>query len=61
MLSVDRRRLSDDWDYVRLYRTGEQRADLLADWLPSYNHHRGHTALCGLPITRVNNLSGNYS
>ncbi|MHA3704919.1 IS481 family transposase, partial [Jatrophihabitans sp. YIM 134969] len=33
-----------------------------AVWLHTYNHHRGHTALGGLPpATRVTNLSGQYN
>ncbi|MET8714570.1 IS481 family transposase, partial [Streptomyces sp. NPDC004735] len=32
------------------------------DFLHTYNHHRCHTALGGLPpISRVNNASGQYS
>ncbi|WP_270888333.1 integrase core domain-containing protein, partial [Pedococcus sp. 5OH_020] len=39
----------------------ERRAALPA-WLHEYNHHRPHTA-CGNqpPITRLTNLSGQYS
>jgi len=33
-----------------------------ADFLHTYNHHRGHTALGGLsPADRVTNLAGQYS
>lgn len=51
-----------EWAYVRLYRTNAERKRLLPGWLHRYNYHRSHTALGGLPpISRVNNLSGNYS
>jgi transposase InsO family protein len=36
-----------------------QRRATLDPWLHMYNHHRGHTALKGLPpASRVTNLSG---
>jgi transposase InsO family protein len=48
--------------YAQAFDTGEQRATALTDWLHTYNHHRGHTALGGQPpITRVNDLPGHYS
>ncbi|MFJ3901147.1 IS481 family transposase, partial [Streptomyces sp. NPDC090025] len=32
------------------------------DWLHTYNHHRGHTALTGKPpASRVPNLTGQYT
>ena len=56
------RTLLEEWAYVRLYRSNARRAGLLPSWLHTYNHHRCHTALRGLPpIARVNNLSGNYT
>jgi transposase InsO family protein len=56
------RTLLEEWAYVRLYRDNARRTALLPGWLHTYNHHRCHTALGGLPpIARVNNLSGNYS
>ena len=52
----------DEWAYVRLYRSNGERARLLPTWLHRYNHHRSHTALGGRPpISRVNNLPGNYT
>ncbi len=46
----------DEWADVRLYRSNAERRRLLGGWL-----HRSHTALRWLPpISRVNNLSGNY-
>lgn len=56
------RTLLEEWAYVRPYRSNDHRSHLLAAWLHTYNHHRCHTALGGLPpIARVNNLSGNYT
>jgi transposase InsO family protein len=48
--------------YAQAFDTGEQRATALTDWLHTYNHHRGHTALGGQPpIKRVNDLPGHYT
>jgi transposase InsO family protein len=48
--------------YAQVFDTGEQRATALTDWLHTYNHHRGHTALGGQPpINRVNDLPGHYT
>jgi transposase InsO family protein len=56
------RTLADEWAYTHPYRTDTQRCDAYPDWLHTYNHHRGHTALGGLPpAARVPNLSGQYS
>ena len=56
------RTLLEEWAYVRPYRNNEQRTQLLEGWLHLYNFHRSHTALGGLPpISRLNNLSGNYT
>jgi transposase InsO family protein len=53
------RTLADEWAYARLYRTDADRCAAFSDWLHTYNHHRGHTALGGNPpATRVPNLSG---
>ena len=53
------RTLADEWPYARLYRTDTERCDAYPAWLHTYNHHRGHTALGGLPpASRVPNLSG---
>jgi transposase InsO family protein len=52
----------NEWAYVRLYRSNSERRRLLKAWLHRYNYHRSHTALGGLPpVSRVNNLSGNYT
>jgi transposase InsO family protein len=53
------RTLLEEWAYARLYRTDSERCQTFSTWLHSYNHHRGHTALGGLPpASRVPNLSG---
>ena len=56
------RTLADEWAYARTYRTDSERCNAYTDWLHTYNHHRGHTALGGQPpATRVPNLSGQYN
>jgi len=53
------RTLLDEWAYARPYASETERRAALAPWLHIYNHHRGHTALGGLPpASRVTNLSG---
>ncbi|QUQ67902.1 IS481 family transposase [Kutzneria sp. CA-103260] len=56
------RTLLDEWAYARPYRSETERREALPRWLHTYNHHRGHTALAGLPpASRVPNLTGQYS
>jgi transposase InsO family protein len=56
------RTLLEEWAYARPFTSAQDRADALPTWLHTYNHHRTHTALGGKPpITRVNNLAGQYS
>jgi transposase InsO family protein len=56
------RTLADEWAYARPYATETERRAALDPWLHIYNHHRGHTALKGLPpASRVTNLSGQNS
>ncbi|WP_371520805.1 IS481 family transposase [Kitasatospora sp. NBC_01300] len=53
------RTLLDEWAYARPYRTEQERRDAYPDWLHTYNHHRGHTALAGKPpASRIPNLTG---
>ena len=52
------RTLIDEWAYARIYTSSEDRAQALQDWTHIYNHHRGHSAIGGPPITRVNNVAG---
>ncbi|WP_371515866.1 IS481 family transposase [Kitasatospora sp. NBC_01300] len=56
------RTLLDEWAYARPYRTEQERRDAYPDWLHTYNHHRGHTALAGKPpASRIPNLTGQNS
>ncbi|OIK00153.1 IS481 family transposase [Streptomyces colonosanans] len=56
------RTLLDEWAYARPYRSEAERRAAFSDWLHTYNHHRGHTALAGKPpASRVPNLTGQYS
>ena len=53
------RTLLEEWAYAREYRSEAERAAAYPDWLHTYNHHRGHTALKGKsPIDLVPNLPG---
>lgn len=56
------RTMADGWGYARCYTSEPERRQALPAWLHEYNHHRPHTA-CGNkpPITRLINLSGQYS
>jgi transposase InsO family protein len=56
------RTLTDGWAYARCYESESERRQALPAWLHEYNHHRSHTA-CGNkpPITRLTNLSGQYT
>nr|WP_203724932.1 IS481 family transposase [Streptomyces sp. SID13588] len=55
------RTLADEWAYLRPYTSNDERTAALPDFLHTYNHHRGHTALGGNPpITRANNPAGQY-
>jgi transposase InsO family protein len=56
------RTLADEWAYARPYRSDTERCQAFTTWLHTYNHHRGHTALGGLPpASRVPNLTGQYT
>jgi transposase InsO family protein len=56
------RTLLEEWAYVRPYVSDAARTRALAKWLHTYNHHRCHTALGGEPpVTRVNNVAGQYT
>jgi transposase InsO family protein len=56
------RTLLDEWAYAKAYRTETERREAFGPWLHTYNHHRRHTALNGLPpASRVPNLAGQYS
>jgi transposase InsO family protein len=56
------RTMLEEWAYARPYRTETERVACFDQWLHTYNHHRGHTALGGLsPADLVPNLSGQNS
>ncbi|MCX4808938.1 IS481 family transposase [Streptomyces sp. NBC_01214] len=56
------RTLLDEWPYARPYRSEQERRDAFPQWLHTYNHHRGHTALAGKPpASRIPNLTGQYT
>jgi transposase InsO family protein len=49
----------EEWAYAQPYRSETERAATFNDWLHTYNHHRGHTALGGKsPADLVPNLRG---
>ena len=55
------RTMADGWAYGRMFTTETARRKALPAWLHEYNHHRPHTATESRPpITRLNNLSGQY-
>ena len=57
------RTMLDEWAYVRLYRSNQERLAALPRWLKSYNQRRPHTALDGSPpmTVLINKVAGNYS
>jgi len=56
------RTLTAGWAFRRLYLSETQRRKALPGWLHEYNHHRPHSAIGRrAPITRLTNLSGQYS
>jgi transposase InsO family protein len=56
------RTLLNEWAYARPYRTETERREAFGPWLHTYNHHRAHTALGGLPpASRIPNLTGQNS
>ncbi|MBB6380587.1 transposase InsO family protein [Pseudonocardia eucalypti] len=56
------RTLAHEWAFRRLYTSESQRRKALPGWIHEYNHHRPHTATGRHPpITRLTNLSGQYT
>lgn len=56
------RTLVDGWGYAQCYTSETQRRQALPGWLHEYNHHRPHTACRNqAPISRLTNLSGQYT
>ena len=53
------RTMLEEWAYAQPYTSETERAATFTDWLHTYNHHRGHTALGGQsPADLVPNLCG---
>lgn len=53
------RTMLEEWAYAKPYLSEAERVADFADWLHTYNHHRGHTALGGKsPADLVPNLCG---
>jgi transposase InsO family protein len=56
------RTMTAGWAFRRLYLSETQRRKALPSWLHEYNHHRPHSAIGRqAPITRLTNLSGQYT
>jgi transposase InsO family protein len=56
------RTLADGWAFRRMFLSESARRAALPAWLHEYNHHRPHTATGRQPpITRLTNLSGQYT
>jgi len=56
------RTMASEWAFARHYPNERTRRSALPAWLHTYNHHRQHSAIGKVPpITRVTNLSGQYS
>jgi transposase InsO family protein len=56
------RTMADGWAFKKFYNSESARRAALPAWLHEYNHHRPHTALGrSAPITRLTNLTGQYS
>jgi transposase InsO family protein len=55
------RTLLDEWAYVRVYRSEDERVGALAEWIHIYNHHRNHTAIGSPPISRATNVAAHHS
>ena len=56
------RTMAAEWAFSRHYHSEAQRRSALTPWLHTYNHHRQHSAIGKVPpITRLTNLSGQYT
>jgi transposase InsO family protein len=56
------RTMAQGWAFRRMFLSESARRKALPGWLHEYNHHRPHTATDNRPpITRLTNLSGQYS
>jgi transposase InsO family protein len=56
------RTMTSEWAFAQLFTSEADRRAAFPDWLHAYNHHRPHTGIGGHPpISRLTNLSGQYS
>ena len=56
------RTMADGWAFKRFYSSESARRKALPAWIHEYNHHRPHTAIGrSTPISRLTNLSGQYT
>ncbi|MEJ7689803.1 MAG: IS481 family transposase [Nocardioidaceae bacterium] len=56
------RTMADGWAFKKFYISESARRAALPAWLHEYNHHRPHTAIGrSTPISRLTNLSGQYT
>ena len=54
--------LAEGWAFRRFYSSESARRKALPGWIHEYNHHRPHTAIeRSTPISRLTNLSGQYT
>ncbi len=56
------RTMTSEWAFAELFTREADRRAAFPGWLHTYNHHRPHTGIGGHPpITRLTNLSGQYT
>jgi transposase InsO family protein len=56
------RTMTSEWAFAQLFTSEADRRAAFPGWLHAYNHHRPHTGIGGHPpISRLTNLSGQYS
>lgn len=56
------RTLAQGWAFKKFYPSQADRLAALPGWIHFYNHHRPHSAIGkAAPITRLNNLPGQYT
>jgi transposase InsO family protein len=56
------RTMTSEWAFAQLFTSEPDRRAAFPAWLHAYNHHRPHTGIGGHPpISRLTNLSGQYT
>jgi transposase InsO family protein len=56
------RTMTSEWAFAEFFASEADRRAAFPGWLHAYNHHRPHTGIGGHPpISRLTNLSGQYS